>query len=103
LRPGSSGKHYSAQIDAERGTDESSTKKQYLTHAQRIQARLAASTDEENTGTSASDKNMYQVNQELYKKMHAQDAENGKRATVTNTSFKYEANQKFVRLFGIAE
>lgn len=106
MRPGSSGKHYSAQIDPERGVDESSTKKQYLTHAQRIQARLAASTDEENTGTSASDKNMYQINQELYKKMHvddAQDAENGKRATVTNTSFKYEANQKFVRLFGIAE
>ena len=48
---------------------------------------------------------MYQINQELYKKMHAQDEYegNGKKATATNTSFKYEANQKFVRLFGIAE
>jgi len=101
LKPGGAGKHYSAQIDAERGAEGSSSKK-YLTHAQRIQARLAASTEEENTGTSG-DKNMYQINQEVYKKMHAQDEENPQTATLTNTSFKYEANKKFVRLFGIAE
>lgn len=103
LKPGGVSKHYSTQIEAESGTQASSSKKQYLTHTQRIQARLAASTDEENTGTSASDKNMYQINQKLYKKMHAQEEENAKHATLTNTSFKYEANQKFVRLFGIAE
>ena len=91
LKPGGAGKHYSVQIDAERGS-EGSTSKKYLTHAQRIQARLAASAEEENTGTSASDKNMYQINKELYKKMHAQDEENVKEATLTNTSFKYEAN-----------
>lgn len=103
LKPGGVSKHYSTQIEAESGTQASSSKKQYLTHAQRIQAKLAASTDEENTGTSASDKNMYQLNQNLYQKMHAQDIENAKHPTMTNTSFKYEANQKFVRLFGIAE
>ena len=51
FKSGTGGKHASSQIDAETGADDSSSKKQYQTHAQRVQARLAATTDEESSGT----------------------------------------------------